>query len=468
MWLRLIARAVALAAAVGAAGGVPAALGTAPTPAAPSPPADFTASPKVGPGGTRFRDYPHFRVYGAPNDSIADAAARMLESAYACFVDDLGWRSTGLSFNTDADTGPWYKVNVYRVDDIPGAAANTGTDQATGLSFLNVVTKYLTEPTITVHEFGHALTYAARVWINQTKTGAWWETVAQFVADTFVTSAVCARARAAYQQPGPGAATTMMDLKKVLGDAYQALVDATRSPARGEPSANYYQAWPFFVYVFYNPDGYAPLRGHAVFPGVWTRYRLNSDETPLHVLERIVAGDGGVSVQRLVGRYWARMAYVDIGHPTAQAAFLAQRKAISYAVLDAVRTPSAAGTSTYRVKPARQPRYMGANILPLRLVSGAAAVAVNVTAAASTATAPSAYTATLVVRPADGSAIRYVDLARGTARAAVAPGDDVSLVVANTPDRLLSYDPFNMPAEANRGLDYQVQIVGATFGGGLT
>lgn len=417
-----------------------------------APPAEFTPNLKTGPGGNAFRDYPHFRVYNAPNDSIADATARMLESAYSCYVDTLGWRSTGLSFNQKTDTGPWYKLNVYRVDDIPGAAANTGTDSGTGLAFLNVVTKYLTEPSITVHEFGHALTYAARVWINQTKTGAWWETVAQFVADTFITSAVCQPARQSYKQPDGG--PTMMDLKKVLGDSYQAIVDATRSPAKGEPSANYYQAWPFFVYLFYNPDDYAPLRGHAVFPGVWTRYAVDSDETPLHVLARLTAGT--VSIQALVGRYWARMAFVDLGHPTAQALFLSQRKSISYAVLDSV----AGKTGTYRVKANRQPRYMGASILPLKVSGAGTTVTVNITA-----NAP--YTATLVARSTAHNNCTYTDIVHGTAQVAVTTGagDELSLVVANTPDQLLSYDPFNMPAEANHGLDYQVQLTGATFGG---
>ncbi len=69
-------------------------------------------TPRSAPGGARFKDYPHFRIYGAPNDSVADAGSRMLEAAYSCFVGDLGWRSTGLSFRTEADDGPFYKLNV--------------------------------------------------------------------------------------------------------------------------------------------------------------------------------------------------------------------------------------------------------------------------------------------------------------------------------------------------------------------
>src|SRR5437868_5060015 len=120
-------------------------------------PAEFTANPKVGPGGTKFKDSAHFRIYNASSDAVANGAIAMLEAAYACFVDDLGWRSPGLSFRVDGDDGPWNKLNVYQVDSIQGAAANTPTDMNLGLAWLNVVKTYMTEPSVVVHEFGHAL-----------------------------------------------------------------------------------------------------------------------------------------------------------------------------------------------------------------------------------------------------------------------------------------------------------------------
>lgn len=397
-----------------------------------TPPFDFQANPKVGPGGTTYKDSPHFRVYNAPNDSIADATIKSLESAYSCYVGDLGWRSTGLSFRQDNDDGPFYKLNVYRVETLPGAAANTGTDQSSGLSFLNVVTQYMTEPSITVHEFGHAMTYAARYWIDQGRTGAWWETVAQFVADTYITSPVCAASRARY---GQAEGKTMIDLGKVIGDSYQVIVDGSKN------TGNYYQAWPFLVYLFNNPDNYTGL-GHEIFPNVWTKYKRNSNETPLHVLDRLVSP---VKIQEVVARYWARMAYVDIGHAKAQAQFVSQRKSLNYANLDSQ------GTGRYKVKAARQPRYMGASIIPLK---GTGTVGVNVNA-----NAP--FTSTLVVRGA-GGAVRYSVLSKGSGQAVVGTGEEATLVVVNTPDTLYLYDPFSLTADVSRGLDYQVQLTGAT------
>ncbi|KAK3356574.1 hypothetical protein B0T25DRAFT_589154 [Lasiosphaeria hispida] len=382
--------------------------------AATAPPDQFTPNPRVGPGGTRYKDSPHFRIYAATSDAVADGAIAMLEAAYSCFVGDLGWRSPGLSFKQETDDGPWNKLNVYQVDTLPGAAANTPTDQTLGLAWLNVVKTYMTEPSVVVHEFGHALTYCEHYWIDQIRTGAWWETVANFVADTYLTSHLCAKARAKFNQKE---GSTLIDLKKVIGDSYQVIVDGTRD------TGNYYQAWPFLTYMHNNPDNITGL-GTSMFPAVWTKYKRNSNETPLH----------------------ARMAFVDIGSPKAQAQFTSQRKTLNYSNLDSQ------GSGRYRVKTARRPRYMGASIINLKVTSSN--LVVNVTA-----NAP--FTATLVVRAANGF-IRYISLPGGNGQASVGGGDEAAIAVANTPDSLVLFDPFQLTAETNTGLDYQIVLNGAT------
>ncbi|KAI1802111.1 hypothetical protein F4811DRAFT_531153 [Daldinia bambusicola] len=406
----------------------------APTWVQAAPPAEFTPNTRVGPGGNKYKDSPHFRVYDAASDSVASSVLQTLESAYDCFVTSQGWRSTGLSFNQDNDNGPWYKMNVYNVANLgANTAANTGTDSATGLSFLNVVTQWMNTPSITVHEFGHALTYAERYWIDQGRTGAWWETVANFVADTFITSSICADSRARYNQPS---GDTLMNLKKVISDSFQVIVDGSRN------TGNYYEAWPFLTYIANNPDNYAGL-GMANFPNVWRKYKRNSNETPLHVLDQLVSP---TKIQTIVGRYWARMAYVDIGHEKARALFEKQRKEFNYANLDSQ------SNGRYRVKPARQPRYMGANIIPLKATGSS----INITA---TATAP--YTATLAVKGSSG-AVRYIEVVDNKVQATLAGGEEATLVVVNTPNTLYLYDPFSLTSDVSRGLDYQLQITGAS------
>ncbi|KAI1088993.1 hypothetical protein F5B19DRAFT_485550 [Rostrohypoxylon terebratum] len=407
----------------------------APTKILAAPPAEFTPNAKVGPGGNKYKDSPHFRVYNAANDNVANTLLQTLESAYDCFVVGQGWRSTGLSFNQDTDDGPWYKMNVYDVADLgANTAANTGTDSATGLSFLNVVTQWMNTPSITVHEFGHALTYAERYWIDQGRTGAWWETIANFVADTFITSSICEGSRSRYSQPS---GDTLMNLQKVISDSYQVIVDGSRG------TGNYYEAWPFLTYITNNPDNYTGL-GMANFPNVWRKYKRNSNETPLHILDQLSAP---AKIQAIVGRYWARMAYVDIGHEKARALFERQKKDFNYANLDSL------GGGKYRVKAARQPRYMGANIIPLKATGASIGVSI-------TSTAP--YTAFLAIKASSG-AVRYVEVADDKAEVSLDNGEEASLVVANTPDSLYLYDPFSLTSDVSRGLDYQVQLTGANI-----
>lgn len=411
----------------------------APTPTlvARAPPAQFTANANVGPGGGTFTDSAHFRVYGQTG-STAQSALNQLEAAYKCFVDDLGWRSSGLSYNdnTDAD-GPWYKVNVYSVGTLPGAAGVMHGDAATGLSWLEVQNSYITNPGVIVHEFGHGLTYHAKNWVDQGRTGAWWETVANWVADTYKTSPLCAAARSQYSQPE---GSTEINLSKIIGNSFQVLVDGTAG------SGNYYEAWPFFTYLHTNLDNFSGL-GSAALKNMWAQYALRSNDTPLHNLARIT---GSTTVQRIVGRYWARMAYVDIGHAQGQQRFLSTRGSINFANFDST------GSGTYRVKSARQPRYMGANITPLKF-SGSVTVTARVTAT------NGAFTATLVARNTSSGATRYVDLASGSGSIAVTSGEEASLVVANTPAALIQYDPFAIPSNVNAGLDYSVTLTNATF-----
>lgn len=172
------------------------------------------------------------------------------------------------------------------------------------------------------------------------------------------------------------------------------------------------------------------------------QYEANSNETPLHVLQRVADNS---TAGEIVGRYWARMAYVDIGHAQAQAAFEEQKGTFNYANVDA-------SGDGYAVKSARAPRYMGASIIPLTTEGGKVEAKV---------TSSGAFTATLAIKGTD--AVRYVTLANGSGSAEVASGEEATLVVANTPKELLDYNGFELEgSKANEGLDYSFTLTGAT------
>ncbi|KAH6639497.1 hypothetical protein C7974DRAFT_132688 [Boeremia exigua] len=405
-------------------------------------PAEYTANPSIGGGGSNFVESAHFRVVGASTSTKANKTLQHLEAAHSCFVETLGWRTPGLSFNTGGignEVGPWYKLNVYgkQESELPGAAGVQGTDMQAGLAYLEVVDQFLDVPDVVVHEFGHSMHLSEKNWINQGNTGAWWEPIANFIADTYTSTPACSAARAAHGLSGEEG-DSIIELQKIIGDSHQVLVDGTPD------SGNYYQSWPFIAYLTNNPDNY-PNLGNDTLLRMIREYKLESNETPLHSLERVLGGaSGNVTVQQVVGRYWAHMAFVDIGHPKAHEAFTAQRPSLKYDNLDGA-------SGDYTVKSARAPRYMGANIIPLTATEASVDVAITAE--------DQGYAATLVVSNASG--VTYTDVVSGKGSVQIADGDEVSLVIAKTPE-LVTYDPFKISAELNQGLQYSVKITGAT------
>jgi hypothetical protein len=397
-----------------------------------SEPAEYTANDSIGPGGGTNFDSPHFRVYGDSSEDAQDALGK-LEAAFECFVRDLNFRSTGLSFNDDTDGASWTKTNIYSVAELPNAAGVMHSDPTTGMGYVEVQQTYLVASEVTVHEWGHALHYHQRTWVDQTRTGAWWEMFANWVADTYRTSDVCAAAREKHSQP---AEATMIDLPKVIGDSFQVIVDGTVG------SGNYYQSWPFLTYLTNNPDDLAGL-GEDTLHQMMVQYSPQSNETPLHTLQRVA---GETSVANIIGSYWAHMAFVDIGHLAASETFASVKSQINY------ENVQLGGDGSYRVIAAKQPQYMGANIIPLTVSGGTVSVEI---------TSDSVYTATLAVSSSTGVAYTRFD---GSGSVEVSSGDVVSLIVANTPNELILYDAFALSSDVQKGLDYSFTLSGATVG----
>ncbi len=399
-----------------------------------------------------YMDSDRFRAYYGGNGlnggqgNLANVAANQiafglshLEAAYECFVNEWGFRSTSLSAN--ANSGPYYKMNLYSTTTLNAGGA-MGADARYRLSFIEFRDNAINRPETAVHEFGHSLTYTDYTWVDQGRTGAWWETVANWVADTYNTDALCesVRARKGLQV----ARDTIIDLEANIALSHLQIV-STR---------NYYQAWPFLTYLTNNPDQYPGL-GRMAVPDLM-RNHLRNNETPLHVLARLTSP---VPAQRVVGRYWARMAYLDIGHPKAQARYMNTRnnsgfRSRAYANLTSL------GSGRYRVKADRAPLYAGANITPLNVTGGN--VSVRVTNIGN-GLSDSNFTATLSIRNTNSGNVRYVDLAGGTGSATVASNEEVSLVVANTPNNLYLFNAFESTASTpdSIGLQYEVELTGA-------
>lgn len=73
------------------------------------------------------------------------------------------------------------------------------------------------------------------------------------------------------------------------------------------------------------------------------------------------------------------------------------------------------------------------------------------------------FTATLSIRNTQSGAVRYVDLVNGQGSTDVTLNEEVTLVVANTPNNLYLYNAFESTETSPDaiGLQYEVEINGA-------
>lgn len=125
--------------------------------------------------------------------------------------------------------------------------------------FMNLVSTYPDGilPCFRLTYPGHALTYHEENWVEQGNTGTFWEPIAEWFADTYMTSDFCAAARARGNQTTANQiGTTLIDFRIII-DPQQVIIDGT--PDVG----NYYEQWPLFTYMTNNPDNIEGLGKHS-------------------------------------------------------------------------------------------------------------------------------------------------------------------------------------------------------------
>ncbi|TLS26367.1 hypothetical protein PpBr36_04913 [Pyricularia pennisetigena] len=400
-------------------------------------------------------DSPHFRIYlgSSTTEAQATKALKPLEAAYDCFVGKLGFVSSGLHQYGTPEKGPYYKTEIYMVDTLtngPEFDGYTQYDTTTGRAWVKIKNGYLERPYLSVHEYGHVLHWhqgLRNAWARIPNCQPWNEALANWVADVYLTSGddVCGPSRTKFDAPG---GDSVYETYKVVGESYLSIVDAT-SRTKGNP----YQAWPFFQYLFRNPDNFEGL-GQDVVPAMLRATPdVGTDETPLHVLQRVMGESR--KVQEVVAKYWARMANGDIGHESIQKSTLDNKQ-----FMHMYNFPNPPQDGAYRVSPDRAPQYMGATMGKLVMAEGVRRADVNVTAVNATM----AFTAMFAVRDSATSKVRYQTLEGGSGSVDLAATEDATLVVVNTPATLLKYNAgiLNM-TEAARKLDFSVSMTGATF-----
>lgn len=397
-----------------------------------------------------YAESAHFRIYyggdglygpdgnlGSHSEQQLNLTLDFLEGAYNYYVVERGFRSPGLPVNSTLQ-GP-YKVNVYSVADL-NAGGYQGFDQNAGLSFLIIHTGQMNNENVFIHEFGHAVTLAEQSWHHKINTGAWWETTAQWFAQTFQGSSQHAAVASQY---GRSTNQSLLSPYTVIGRSYLSIIHAE----------NRYQNWPFLIYLNSNPDGFSGLGGETV-QNLMRQYQ--GEETPIHTLDRLIS----VSAQTVMAYYNARLAYMDIGHSPSQQSLFGVINDSGFRQ-QAYHNLELVGASIYRVIADRQPMYGGSNIIPLE-VSGDGNVTIQITNLGN-ALPESDFTAIVAIRSTNSGAVRYQLLENGSGTLFVGSDEEATLVVTNTPTTLYTYNAFASQSDDPelRGLDYQVQITGA-------
>lgn len=194
-----------------------------------------------------------------------------------------------------------------------------------------------------------------------------------------------------------------------------------------------------------NPSLTLKQSGKFTVRNLMRKFKIGSDETPLHAIAYLTK----TPVREIIAKYWARMAFVDFGHPQAQAVFNKYRyrpgNKLNYTNLDFDKS-----TGLYKPKPTRKPLYFGANLIPLKATGTSVGVEI---------TAQKPFIATLAVKK--GALVTYVPCPGGACTASIS--NDTMLVIVNAPLELIKYNGFNFNGTGvTVGLDYELKLTGAT------
>ncbi|KAF4552009.1 Hypothetical protein D9617_11g008560 [Elsinoe fawcettii] len=399
---------------------------------------------------TKYFDSDHFRVYNTTAKRAAEAHQH-LEGAYDCFINVMGHDDTGVSIYNSTKTGPYWKSNVFtaKTDGVLGFVTS---DYQTGLAYMVMNTTAINMSSVLVHEYGHILTYHAvnaKFWQSSRAIG-WAEPIAQLFSELYTSSKYCASSRTKVNDKE---GWTLFSPEVVIYYSYLTLIDANKD--RRYPNNEYF-TWPFLHYLSMNIDKYPGL-GRDTAKKIFRRYDSSANETPFHTLQRIIGNT--VTVQSMVAKYWARMSYIDFQDVKWYTNYYYSSWRVNYDNLNVT------AANTYRVKTALQPRYLGANIIPL-LVNGTGQNTIRITASMP-------FSATLAILGADKNVTntRYLTVPAVVAAQAknvvkqikfsLQDGEDATLSVANTPNALLMYDARGTAeGDVAKGLDYTVKFTG--------
>ncbi|KNY25606.1 DUF6055 domain-containing protein [Pseudobacteroides cellulosolvens] len=391
---------------------------------------------------------------GTVNDAFIQGNLKNLEGQWTTYVTDMGYKEPGVSIKP-ANQSKKYKTNVYVTrTGLSKHAEGWGfmSNDSDGFAYIIVdpVAMRVDVPSWVIpHELGHVITYHQASWVDSTITGAWWEAVADWLREQYLTSPN-------YQYNGKiySPDTNFFDPMYMNGSLC--------SPH----GRTYYDAWPILQYIAENPDNY-PYYGRDFMRDMMQKAKMH--EYPYDTIIRLAPG---VSIKDTLGNYAKRMVTQDFQQKTVyrkrfnQLIATDSNKQMVYTQLVKVNDKS----DWWRVPSERAPQQTGFNIIPLTPngTGNGRTVKVNFNGLIDSSRGTD-WRACIVVQDDSGNT-RYSTLwNKGENSITLSNTENkVFLVVVATPDKLIPLDAFAdetkspfMSAPEKQKMPYEVQITGA-------
>ena len=295
-----------------------------------------------------YAESEHFVIFYGDNDTTGEVNDAFLkrnlencETLWHCYTEYLGM--TDLNTDIYGRSSQKYKTNIYLTNtglpNFEEGWAFMSSEDGYGIEFISP--KALLDDLTLAHEFGHVATYHQKAWVDQDITGAWWESLANWFREMYLMSD--------YYKG---------DTKTCWFEPYLRNMSLTLPHGR-----DYYEIWPFFVYLCDNPDNLKTL-------GVQTVKRLISEakpaEYPLDTLTRLT----GMHAAELLGLYARRMATFDFGASDAyRSEFQKKLRDNPYFWNLFYSVPDQIDENTYCIPQEEAPMQCGINIIPLQITA---------------------------------------------------------------------------------------------------
>ena len=238
-----------------------------------------------------YAESEHFVIFygdqdttGLVNDQFLKRNLSDYEKLWKCYGEFLGM--TDMNVDIYGKSAQKYKTNVYLTNtglsQFAGGWAYMSSEDGYGIEIISP--EAMKDELTIAHEFGHVVTMQQKAWVDQEITGAWWEPLANWFREMYLMSDYyTGTVRTCWFEPY--------------------IRNMSLSLPHGR---DYYEVFPFLIYLETNPDNLPGLGQFAV-------KRMISEAKPKEYPFDTIARLFGTDAQTLFGHYAKRMATFDLG-----------------------------------------------------------------------------------------------------------------------------------------------------------